>query len=128
MNPYFHASPRTIEHLKRIQSLLDQLDPDAAPQALIVPGSPQPHGTIIVFPGSFNPPTTAHLALLKQARHFARLEAVRGRGPMQLYAALSKHIVDKETVERPLLLDRILLLDNLLRRRFQHACILLPNR
>jgi nicotinamide-nucleotide adenylyltransferase len=128
MNVSIYISMQTIHRLKRMQKLLEQLDPNAPPQALIVPGSPLPRGEIIVFPGSFNPPTTAHLALLRQARHFARLEAVRGRGSMQLYAALSKHIVDKETVERPLLLDRILLLDNLLRRRFPHAGILLFNR
>lgn len=128
MNVTIHGSMQTIHRLERIQELLEQLDPNAPPQALVVPGSPLPRGEIIVFPGSFNPPTTAHLALLKQARHFARLEAVHGRGSMQLYAALSKHIVDKETVERPLLLDRILLLDNLLRRRFPHAGILLFNR
>lgn len=119
---------QTIHRLERIQELLEQLDPNAPPQALVAPGSPIPGCGIIVFPGSFNPPTTAHLALLKQARHFARLEAVRGRETMQLYAALSKHIVDKETVERPLLLDRILLLDNLLRNRFPRAGILLFNR
>jgi len=128
MNVTMHVSMQTIHRLEQMQELLEQLDPDAPPQALVAPGSPLPRGEIIVFPGSFNPPTTAHLALLKQARHFARLEAVRGRGSMQLYAALSKHIVDKETVERPLLLDRILLLDNLLRRRFPHAGILLFNR
>ena len=131
MNPYFHASPRTIEHLKRIQSLLDQLDPDAAPQALIVPDSPQPHGTIIVFPGSFNPPTTAHLALLKQARQFAlyqSLSAGKGYQTVQLYAAISKHIVDKEHVERPLLLDRIMLLHTVLQHRLPHAGIMLFNR
>src|SRR5258707_12598310 len=114
---------KTIFGLKRIQELLEQFDPPATPHALVATGSPLPRGEIIVFPGSFNPPTTAHLALLKQARHFARLEAVRGRETMQLYAALSKHIVDKESIERPLLLDRILLLDDLLRRRFPHAGI-----
>ena len=128
MNVSIHVSTQTIHRLKRMQELLEQLDPDAPPQALVAPGSPLPRGEIIVFPGSFNPPTTAHLALLKQARHFARLEAIRGRGSMQIYTALSKHIVDKETVERPLLLDRILLLDNLLRWRFPHAGILLFNR
>src|SRR5260221_470997 len=66
------ASKRTINRLKQIQSLLDQLNPDAAPQALIVPGSPVPQGTIIVFPGSFNPPTNAHLALMSQSRQYVR--------------------------------------------------------
>jgi nicotinic acid mononucleotide adenylyltransferase len=128
MNVSIHVSMQTIHRRERVQELFEQLDPNAPPQALVSPGSPLPRDEIIVFPGSFNPPTTAHLALLKQARHFARLEALRGRESMQLYAALSKHIVDKETVERPLLLDRILLLDNLLRRRFPRVGILLFNR
>ena len=116
-------SSYTIQRFKQVQALLEQLDPQAEPQALIVPGSPAPEGGIIVFPGSFNPPTTAHLAMLKQARHFAYL-----RGHMEVYAAFSKHIVDKETVERPLLLDRIVLLDALLRRHLRHTGIMLFNR
>ncbi len=124
------VSQHTIHQLKQIQTLLEQLDPEAPPQALLVPGSPVPRGGIIVFPGAFNPPTTAHLALLKQARHFARFQAWSEgkREIMQLYAAMSKHIVDKENVERPLMLDRVLLLDRLLRRRFRHAGVLLFNR
>src|SRR5216684_6626502 len=123
-------SDRVIQRLRQTQSLLDRLDPQAEPQVYAVPGSPAPRGDIIVFPGSFNPPTTAHLALLKQARNFARFQAwSKGeREIIQLYAAMSKHIVDKENVERPLLLDRILLLDTLLRRRFHHVGILLFNR
>jgi nicotinic acid mononucleotide adenylyltransferase len=129
MSEYFHASPRTMRRFMRVQSLIDQLDPEAAPQALLAPGSPQPRGTIIVFPGSFNPPTTAHLALLKQAREFAyqHLGAAGGQ-PIQLYAAMSKRIVDKERVERPLLLDRVMLLSMLLRRRLPHTGVMLFNR
>jgi nicotinic acid mononucleotide adenylyltransferase len=78
---------------------------------------------VIVFPGSFNPPTTAHLALLKQAQRYARQHE-----PMFLYAAFSKRTVDKETVERPTLLDRILLLQIVLRRYVPHTGILLFNR
>src|SRR5947207_4113993 len=110
MSTNYHLSPHTIQHLKPIQSLLDQLQPQAAPQALLVPGSPQPQGTIIVFPGSFNPPTTAHLALLEQAQQYAHLSMSH----TYLYAAISKHIVDKEHVERPLILDRIILLERVL--------------
>src|SRR5260370_7052308 len=116
-------SSYTIQRFKRVQALLDRLDPQAKPQALIVPGSPVPEGGIIVFPGSFNPPTSAHLAMLKQARHFAHLH-----GNMEVYAALSKHIVDKEAVERPLLLDRIILLDTVLRHHLRHTGIMLFNR
>jgi nicotinic acid mononucleotide adenylyltransferase len=112
-------------HLKKVQNLLNQLDPQSASQALVVAGSALPRGNIIVFTGSFNPPTIAHLALLKQAQRFAREQ---GDQPLHLYAAFSKHTVDKEGVERPLLLDRILLLQTLLRRRLPHVGILLFNR
>jgi len=47
---------------------------------------------------------------------------------MQVYAAVSKLITDKENVERPLLLDRILLLDTVLRRHLPGTGILLFNR
>src|SRR5262245_39359852 len=116
-----YISRRTIQHAKRIQLQLNQLQPEACSEAL-VPDSPQPHDNILVFSGSFNPPTTAHLALLKQAQQFARQQE-----PMFLYAAFSKHTIDKETVERPLLLDRILLLKRLLHRRLPRAGILLFN-
>ena len=126
-----HVSKRTINRLKQIQSLLDQLDPDAPPQALIVPGSPVPQGTIIVFPGSFNPPTNAHLALMSQARQYVRahlLSPGEKNSPVRLYVAISKHIVDKETVQRPILLDRIMLLDSVLRHHLRHTGIVLLNR
>ena len=118
-----YLSTRTIQRLKGVQALLDQLQPETEPRAFIVPGGPQPHGSVIVFPGSFNPPTTAHIALLKQAREFARVHE-----SMTLYAAFSKRTVDKEAVERPLLLDRIVLLDDILHKRLPHAGILLFNR
>ena len=116
-------SPSTIQCLRSVQRLLDQLDPEAPPQALILPDSPQPRGTIIVFPGSFNPPTNAHLAMLKQARRFGRQH-----GGMSVYAALSKRTTDKENVERPLLVDRILLLDTVLRHHLRDIGIMLFNR
>ena len=47
---------------------------------------------------------------------------------MSLYAAFSKHTIDKEAVMRPLLLDRILLLEMILWRRLPQAGILLFNR
>jgi nicotinamide-nucleotide adenylyltransferase len=119
----FHVSSYTLQRFKRIQSLLDQLDPQAPSRALVVPDSPTPEGKIIVFPGSFNPPTIAHLALLKQAWQYTRIH-----GPMHVYAALSTHITDKERVQRPLLLDRIALLETVLRNHARHTGILLFNR
>lgn len=119
----FSISSYTIQRFKRIQALLDQLNPQAPAQALVVPGSPTPEGKIIVFPGSFNPPTLAHLALLKQAWQFARVH-----GPMHIYAALSTHITDKERVQRSLLLDRVYLLETVLRNHVRHTGIMLFNR
>jgi nicotinamide-nucleotide adenylyltransferase len=118
-----NLSSSTIQRFKRVQTLLEQLDPQAPPLALVVPGSTTPEGNIIVFPGSFNPPTSAHLALLKQAWQFAR-----EHGPMNVYAAISKYTTDKERVQRPLLLDRIILLETLLRDRVRHTGIMLFNR
>ncbi len=181
-----YISPRMLQRAKKVQKLLDQLHPQSAPLALVVPGSAVPRGDIVVFAGSFNPPTVAHLALLKQARGGERavgigegqadrdkpqslreegrgergegqadrdkpqslreegrgergeeeadrgkpqsLREVRGEQPLRVYAAFSKHTVDKEGVERPLLLDRILLLQVLLRRRLPDVGLLLFNR
>jgi nicotinic acid mononucleotide adenylyltransferase len=47
---------------------------------------------------------------------------------MYLYAAMSKHTVDKEGVARPLLLDRVVLLQKLLHRRVPDTGVLLFNR
>jgi nicotinic acid mononucleotide adenylyltransferase len=123
-----YFSQRAIRQLKRIQLLLDQLQPDAEPKAVVVPGSPQPRGTVVVFPGSFNPPTIAHLALLKEAHHFLQARFPDHREPALLYAAFSKRTVDKENVERPLLLERVHLLEVILKRRLPHAGIILFNR
>lgn len=115
-----------VQRFRTIQSLLDQLDPDAPPQALIVPGSPAPAGSIVVFPGSFNPPTNAHLAMLRQAQHFERLQ---GAGPVSVvFAAISKRTTDKERVERPLLVDRIALLEIVLQHHAPGVGIMLFNR
>ena len=127
---------REIERFKQVQILLEQLDPEAGPGALLVPGSPVPRGNTIVFPGSFNPPTNAHLALLKQAGAINWAPTARqylltpGQEnlPVYLYAAISRHTIDKETVERPLLLDRVMLLDTVVHRHLRETGILLFNR
>lgn len=127
METTFHISPETIQQYREVQQLLDQLDPDAAPRALITSGSPRPRGEIIVFPGSFNPPTTAHLALLEQAEQFARTQPETS-GDVYLYAAVSKRITDKENVDRPSLLDRIVLIERVVRNHLAHAGVMLFNR
>ncbi|HEY7419759.1 MAG TPA: hypothetical protein VH593_31560, partial [Ktedonobacteraceae bacterium] len=118
-----YLSERTLRHLCLIQEQLDQLHVDASPCALLVPTSPRPARHVIVFTGSFNPPTLAHLAMLKQTRYYAQAHQ-----PMNVYAAFTKLTVDKESVEYPLLLDRIALLQWILRGRQPHAGIMLFNR
>ena len=121
-----YLSSSILKRMQKVQTLLNTLQPEGTPQVRVAPGSALPRGDIAVFAGSFNPPTIAHLALLKQAHRF--MPAQRGGRPVALYAAFSKRTVDKEGVERPLLLDRILLLQTLLHKRIPAAGILLFNR
>lgn len=116
-------SASDIQRFKVIQHLLDGLDPVEKPRAVIAPGSPEPEGSIIVFPGSFNPPTNAHLAMLRQAQQF---EQLHGEG--KVYAAVSKHTTDKEHVERPLLVDRLVLLETVLQQHAPGVGMMLFNR
>jgi nicotinamide-nucleotide adenylyltransferase len=118
------VNPRLLHYYRRVHRLLECLNPKARPWAVVSPGSAIPREGIIVFPGSFNPPTRAHLALLRQARKFAN----RQGGHWQIYAAMSKQIVDKEAVERMTLLDRIVLLERVLKDKVKGAGILLLNK
>jgi nicotinamide-nucleotide adenylyltransferase len=131
MNLTFHFSRQKIHRFQQVQALLDQLHPQEQPEAVIAPQSPAPHGEIIVFPGSFNPPTKAHLSLMRQARRLA-LQRNKQEGKsyrtVQLFAAMSKLTVDKEHVQHPLLLDRIVLLEKLLKQRLPHTGVMLFNR
>lgn len=120
-----HIDPHLLQHYKRVARLLENLQPQGEPWAVVSPKSREPRGDIIVFPGSFNPPTLAHLAMLREARAYADR---RDGGNWQVYAALSKHIVDKEAVERMTLLDRVVLLENVLAKHVRHAGIILLNR
>lgn len=113
-----------LRYYQRVSRLLESLGPDSQPRTIPSPRSARPGDKIIVFPGSFNPPTLAHLALLKQAHLFAHQQT----GRWQIYAALSRYIVDKEVVERMTLLDRVVLLENVLKDEIKHAGILLLNR
>lgn len=115
-----YLSQKDLYRFQRVQARLNRLDAGES-QVLAVPGTVPPHGDIIVFAGSFNPPTVAHIGMLKQAQQFAR----QRQKETMLYAAFSRRTVDKESVERPLLLDRIVLLQNILRTRFPQGGILL---
>lgn len=49
------------------RAVLDDLDPDGPPRLIALRGAPA-FGSLAVFPGSFNPPTSAHLLLAERAR------------------------------------------------------------
>jgi nicotinic acid mononucleotide adenylyltransferase len=117
------VSDRTLRQMRQVQQELVTLRAHTSSQAMLFPGAVPPRGSIIVFPGSFNPPTNAHLALLKQAQRYS---SSQNRPPL-LYAAFTTLTIDKENVQRPLLLDRIILLDHLLHRRLPRVGILLLN-
>jgi nicotinic acid mononucleotide adenylyltransferase len=121
-----YLSERTLNRLRRTQADLNRLQPSAAPLALVLPDSPQPQDNLIVLPASFNPPTNAHLALLEQAQSFATTYYPDQH--WQVYAAFSKQTIDKEHIERPLLLDRVELLRWLLHRHLSQVGIILSNR
>lgn len=114
-----------IQHYRHVAHRLESLKPEGEAWAVVALKSQEPRGNILVFPGSFNPPTLAHLAMLREARAFAeRRDGQRWR----VYAALSKQIVDKEAVARMTLLDRVVLLERVLARHVRHAGVLLLNR
>ncbi|MEA3216292.1 MAG: nicotinate-nucleotide adenylyltransferase, partial [Acidimicrobiia bacterium] len=58
-----------------------------------------------VYPGSFNPPTRAHVAIADAARRRWGLERVD--------LVLSERALEKEHVERPLLRHRVAVLEEL---------------
>src|SRR5260370_39025715 len=87
-----HIAPHILREYRRVQHSLVSLGAVAQPWALVAPGSAAPRGDIIVFPGSFNPPTLAHVAMLRQAR---RVASRRGGGRWQVYAALSQRVGGK---------------------------------
>lgn len=87
-------------------ALVDELDPDGPMGARLVLAPPDStlSGRIGLLPGSFNPPTQAHLALARAGRE-AGLDAV-------VYV-LSKRTIDKEQVTGIPLADRLELLRRL---------------
>ncbi len=120
-----YINTHLLHHYKHIACLLENLHPQGEPWAVTTTRGAEPRGDVVIFPGSFNPPTLAHLAMLRSARAFA------GRhdgGHWRVYAALSRHIVDKEAVERMTLLDRVALLECVLARDVRHAGVVLLNR
>jgi nicotinic acid mononucleotide adenylyltransferase len=93
------APPRLIE-------LVNAVDPDGPADLRWVVAPPEPalHRRVGVLPGSFNPPTDAHIALARAGRH---------AGLATVVYLLSKRTVDKERVTGIPLGDRLELLGQL---------------
>ncbi len=75
------------------------------------PARPAKAAPLLVLSGSYNPPTNAHLALAE-----ASLRAIP---QASLFLMLGTTIINKETTERATLLDRVVLLDEMVRRNKQ---------
>lgn len=93
-----------LKSLFRFREALEKLDPAGPPQALSLSSLPGAR-RLAVLPGSFNPPTLAHLDLAREARRLFNLDG--------FVFAISRVTVDKERVEGLLLEDRLLLLSHL---------------
>jgi nicotinamide-nucleotide adenylyltransferase len=61
------VDPYDLPTLFRHREVLEGLDPDGPPSMVVLRGSPS-FGSLAILPGSFNPPTAAHLLLAERAR------------------------------------------------------------
>jgi nicotinamide-nucleotide adenylyltransferase len=96
-----------LTRLLALRRTLRALDPDAPPAIEILTPVPSDVRSLAALPGSFNPPTIAHLGLARAALR-AGCDAV--------VLMLSTRTVDKERPTGLLLEDRLLLLGELARR------------
>ena len=109
----FYDLPRLL----RIRSLLSDADPSRPPCAIQIAGAAdQRPARLALLPGSFNPPTNAHVALADLAQHSGRID--------QLWYLLASRTVDKERVEGATLADRLICLTELVRRRARQGVVL----
>jgi nicotinamide-nucleotide adenylyltransferase len=111
----------SISALRGISGQIARARSASAPRIEIIrpAGAPANTAPLLVLPGSYNPPTNAHLALGQ-----ASLQTVPDA---QLYLSLGTTIINKERTERATLLDRLLLLNHIA-RRYGTFGVLLTNR
>lgn len=92
-----------VRRLSRFREALESVEASPSPKAVPVAGPDRVgRGRVGILPGSFNPPTVAHLELAAAARRGFRLDRV--------VFSLSSVIVDKERVQGLCREDRLLLL------------------
>jgi len=118
MSPYQRSMADAWYDITRISRYTALLTSGAGDRATVVrpARSEQPTGNTGFLTGSFNPPTSAHLALIAAACEQAALDEV--------FFATSRTIVDKEGVTRALMEDRLLLMDLIAGERPQHGVLL----
>ncbi len=91
-----------------LRRLVGELDPSGPPaQRIVVTPGAGLAGNVALLPGSFNPPTMAHLALAESALKTGKVDAV--------CFLLATRTVNKERVEGASLADRLLLLEEITR-------------
>ena len=84
------SSPLSMSAPDRLQKTLDAVSPDAAPSVLLTSGPlDTPPQSLVVLDSSFNPPTTAHMDLLRTAcRDFGCAEPRCPRAPLVALAII----------------------------------------
>jgi nicotinamide-nucleotide adenylyltransferase len=105
VSPFFD-----LEHLLRLRRAVAELDPDGPPGVVFLEAADQlAPRRLALLPGSFNPPTEAHLALASGA--------LQARAVDRLDFLLASRTVNKERIEGATLVDRLLLLELLASER-----------
>ncbi len=92
-----------LERLFRFREILERLDPDDPPGAVLIDSSRGFGSTRVgILSGSFNPPTLAHIELARRAKQYFKID--------HILFTVGRVIIDKERVEGLSLEDRLLLL------------------
>jgi nicotinic acid mononucleotide adenylyltransferase len=106
-----------LGRLRSLRGALRELDPTRPPALTVIraPSRTFPR-RLALLPGSFNPPTDAHLALAAAALGSGAIDA--------LDYLLASRTVNKERVEGAALADRLLLLDEIARVREGEGVVL----
>jgi nicotinic acid mononucleotide adenylyltransferase len=99
-----------VDQLLRLRRVVRSLDPDGPPRLQFLEGSVDAApARLALMPGSFNPPTYAHLALADAVVRTGRVDRVD--------FLIATRTVNKETIEGASLPDRLVMLLALVRSR-----------
>lgn len=104
-----------VARLRSLRRTLSDLDPARPPMLRWILPPPEECRGLALLPGSFNPPTNAHLALADAARRVA--------GVGWIGYLLATRTVNKERIEGADLADRLLLLESIARDRTDEGVV-----